>query len=112
MTFLTSVQLGLSIGAGALFSIFQGQGDRERLRLSVSNAFFLILAITLVLNGAVYLWTDPILAFLNVPEEVYGLMREYLVVISPVSSPPSSTISSPVCCGPWATPRCPWCFWR
>ena len=81
MTFLTSVQLGLSMGAGALFSIFQGQGDRERLRLSVSNAFFLILAITLVLNGAVYLWTDPILAFLNVPEEVYGLMREYLVVI-------------------------------
>ena len=31
MTFLTSVLLGLSMGAGALFSIYQGQGDRDRL---------------------------------------------------------------------------------
>ena len=31
MTFLTSILLGLSMGAGALFSIYQGQGDSQRL---------------------------------------------------------------------------------
>ena len=32
MTFLTSIFLGLSMGAGALFSIALGQGDEGRLR--------------------------------------------------------------------------------
>ena len=81
MTFLTSVLLGLSMGAGALFSIYQGQGDRDRLGRAVSNAFFLIFLITLALNACVYLWTDPILTFLQVPGDVYPLMRDYVVVI-------------------------------
>ena len=29
MTFLTSILLGMSMGAGALFAIYQGQGSRE-----------------------------------------------------------------------------------
>ena len=62
MTFLTSVQLGLSMGAGALFSIFHGPGGPGAAEALGEQRFFLILAITLVLNGAVYLWTDPILA--------------------------------------------------
>ena len=78
MTFLTSVLLGLSMGAGALFSIYQGQGDSRKLRMAIVNAFGLILAITVALNLAVYLFMDPILGFLNVPDAVYPLMREYL----------------------------------
>ena len=81
MTFLTSILLGLSMGAGAVFSIYQGKGDTERLRASILHAFGLIFAITVVLNAAVFLWIDPILASLNVPRQVYPLMREYLWII-------------------------------
>ena len=38
MTFLTSIFLGLSMGAGALYSICLGQGDMHRLRLGYSMA--------------------------------------------------------------------------
>ena len=34
MTFLTSVFLGLSMGSGALFSIYYGQNRKDRLRLA------------------------------------------------------------------------------
>ena len=39
MTFLTSVFLGLSMGSGALFSIYKGKGSDRELRLSVVHAF-------------------------------------------------------------------------
>ena len=81
MTFLTSILLGLSMGAGALFAIYQGKGDQKGLRTCVVHAFGLILAIAAVLNVAIYLFIDPIMGFLNVPDEVYGLMREYLWII-------------------------------
>ena len=81
MTFVTSVLLGLSMGAGALFSIYRGRGEETNLKSAVVHAFFLILAIAALLNVAVYLFLDPILAFLNVPDEVYPLMKNYLLVI-------------------------------
>lgn len=69
MTFLTSIFLGLSMGAGALFSIYQGRKDLSSLKLSILHAFLLILAVTLVLNLAVYAGIEPILTFLRVPDE-------------------------------------------
>ena len=66
MTFLTSIFLGLSMGAGALFSIYQGRKDLSSLKLSILHAFLLILAVTLVLNLAVYAGIEPILTFLRV----------------------------------------------
>ncbi len=81
MTFLTSILLGLSMGAGALFSIYQGRGDRARLRAAILHAFCLILVIAAALNAAAFLWIDPIMRFLKVPQEVYALMRDYLQVI-------------------------------
>ena len=81
MTFLTSVFLGLSMGSGALFSIYKGKGSDRELRLSVVHAFGLIMGVTMLLNVLVYLFTDPILWFLRVPEEVYDGMKTYLLVI-------------------------------
>ena len=81
MTFLTSIFLGLSMGAGALFSIALGQKDEARLRRAVAHAFGLIVSVTLVLNAAVYAFLDLILRFLQIPAELYGQMREYLVII-------------------------------
>ena len=81
MTFLTSVFLGLGMGAGALFSIYLGQGEQKRLRLAVMHAFVLIIGITLLVNAAVYLWMDPILRFLQIPNDVWKGMKEYLTII-------------------------------
>ena len=81
MTFLTSVFLGLSMGSGALFSIYKGKGSDRELRLSVVHAFGLIMSVTVMLNVVVYLFTDLILWFLRVPEEVYDGMKTYLLVI-------------------------------
>ena len=81
MTFLTSIFLGLSMGSGALFSIYRGRGDEDSLRSAIAHAFGLIMTVTLLLNVAVYLLIDPILTFLRVPAEVWDGMRQYLLVI-------------------------------
>ena len=81
MTFLTSVFLGLSMGSGALFSIHRGQRDESRLRSSVLHAFVLIMAVTVLINAAVYIWLDEILTLLRVPHQVWAGMKEYLLVI-------------------------------
>lgn len=81
MTFLTSILLGLCMGSGAAFSIRFGQRDEEGLKERICTSFLLIGAITLLLNVAVFLLVDEILAFLRVPQEVWSMMREYLLVI-------------------------------
>ena len=81
MTFLTSILLGLCMGSGALFSIRFGQRDEAGLRESVCASFLLIAAATLLLNGLAFACLDGLRVFLQVPAEVWGLMREYLAVI-------------------------------
>ena len=81
MTFLTSILLGLCMGSGALFSIRFGQRDEAGLRESVCASFLLIAAAALLLNGLAFACLDSLRVFLQVPAEVWGLMREYLAVI-------------------------------
>ena len=81
MIFLTSVFLGLSMGAGALFSIRRGQGDDRGLRTAAGHAFLLIAGVTAVLTATVYLLLDGILRFLQIPPALYAPMREYLAII-------------------------------
>lgn len=81
MIFLTSLFLGLSMGAGALFSIYRGNDSDENLRIAVGQAFSLIMLVTIVLNIAVYILINPIMIFLQVPDEVYRGMKIYLLII-------------------------------
>ena len=81
MTFLTSILLGLCMGSGAVFSIRFGQRDGDGLREGAHASFTLIAALTVVLNAAAFLCLDWIQVFLRVPDEVWGMMREYLAVI-------------------------------
>ena len=81
MTFLTSILLGMCMGSGAVFSIRFGEGDRARLKNSLSLSFLMIAAFAVVMNLAVFLLIDPMMGLLQVPEEVYPLMRSYLWVI-------------------------------
>lgn len=81
MTFLTSIFLGMSMGAGVLFAMEKGRGDMAGLRAAIAHAFVLILLITVVLNALLFAFVDPILRFLEVPRDVYGDMRAYLMII-------------------------------
>ena len=81
MTFLTSILLGLCMGSGVKFSICYGGGDRQGLKNCLFLSFVMIGGIALVLNAAVFLGIDVILKLLQVPGEVYDLMRSYLWVI-------------------------------
>lgn len=81
MTFLTSIFLGLSMGAGALVSIYLGKGDEIALRKTISHAFVLILTVTALINVGVYLAFDWILNFLQIPPELLGAMGDYLLII-------------------------------
>ena len=81
MTFLTSVFLGLSMGSGALFSIYYGQNRKDRLRLAILHSLVLIMAVTLLVNILVFVFLDPILTFMRVPDKVRPNMKIYLEII-------------------------------
>lgn len=81
MTFLTSIILGLAMGSGTVFSIRFGQKDRVGLKENILASFVLLGAVTVVLNIAVFAGTDLIIRFLRTPQELVGMMREYLLVI-------------------------------
>ncbi len=81
MTFLTSIILGLCMGSGALFSICFGQKDEEKLKENLSASFFFILLISIILNIISYLSLDCLKVFLNVPDEVWLDMKDYLFII-------------------------------
>ena len=81
MVFLISILLGLSMGSGTVFSLQYGAGNLPALRRSVYVSFLLIGTVTVLLNGAAFLWLDPILRWLQVPSDVYPLMHGYLWII-------------------------------
>lgn len=81
MTFLTSILLGLCMGSGAMFSIRYGEGNQKQLQEDMFVSFLMIAAVTVAINVGVFVFLDGIMRLLSVPQEVYGLMREYLWVI-------------------------------
>lgn len=81
MTFLTSILLGLCMGSGTLFSIRFGQRDAQALAESVRTSFFMIAGLTAVLNTGAFLALDQLKGFMQIPDVVWPMMREYLAVI-------------------------------
>ncbi len=81
MTFLTSILLGLAMGSGTVFSIRFGQKDDVGLKEGILASFVLLGAVTVVLNVAIFVGIDWIIWALRTPENLFALMREYLVVI-------------------------------
>lgn len=81
MTFLTSILLGLCMGSSAVFSTAYGANRKGELKKSIWASFWFILAVSLVLNLAVFAFADPILQLLQIPGEVYPLMYAYIRII-------------------------------
>ena len=81
MTFLTSILLGLCMGSGTVFSMYYGAKNNERLKKSAYTSFIMIAVCAVILSAIVFAFVDPIMAFLQVPGEVYQMMRNYLMII-------------------------------
>ena len=81
MTFLTSILLGLAMGSGTVFSIRYGERDFLGLKEGVLASFVLLGAVTLLLNAVIFAGIDWIIWVLRTPENLTGMMREYLAVI-------------------------------
>lgn len=81
MTFLTSIFLGFSMGAGALFSIYYGKGDKKALSEAITQGFLLNMGVTILVNVMVYVLLEKLLVWLQIPAEVMDGMRQYLLII-------------------------------
>lgn len=81
MVFLTSIISGLCMGSSVFFSIQFGKRAYDTIKQSFFISFFSILAVTVLLNGLVYLFLDEIIQFIQIPQEIRLLFRQYLLVI-------------------------------
>lgn len=81
MTFLTSILLGLAMGSGTVFSIRFGQKDDTALKEGILASFTLLGIVTIILNILVFAGIDWIIWFLRTPEQLVGMMKDYLIVI-------------------------------
>ena len=83
MTFLTSIMIGLAMGAGISFSYLYALKDWAKLRRALAISFAFIAFVTAVLTAASIAFTDRILRLLAVPESLMGMMKDYLRYIFP-----------------------------
>lgn len=81
MIFLTSILLGLCMGSGALFSIRFGEKNQEKLKSSIFVSFFLILAVTVVINIFSFVFINKIINFMRIPENIFKITKDYLWII-------------------------------
>lgn len=81
MTFLTSIFIGLCMGSGSVFSICFGERNESKLKERIFVSFLCIAAVAVCIEAVVTAAINPILRLMQVPDEIYGMMREYLMVI-------------------------------
>lgn len=81
MVFLTSVIIGLCMGCGSVFSVCFGAGRTDDMKERMWVSFWLVAAVALFIQVIVSLNVDWILRLLQVPAEIYDLMRGYVCII-------------------------------
>lgn len=82
MTFLTSVILGLCLGAGAFFSVAYGQKNENKIRNGKFVSLIMIGAISLLLVGLVLWQRMGIIRLLKVPQSLQVMMSTYFYYIA------------------------------
>ena len=81
MILLTSLVLGLCMGSGVVFSQLYGEGNMDKLKTAMTNAFCLIAALSLLLTALSYALLDAFIVLLRVPPEAVPDITSYLRVI-------------------------------
>lgn len=81
MTFLTSILIGLCMGCGSIFSYYYGKKDDGKMQESMFTSFLFVGVIAIVMNVIVFAGIDVILKMLQIPADIYGIMKEYTWVV-------------------------------
>ena len=77
---LTSVSMGVGIGASSVIARAEGKGDREQVTRYVTHTGFLTLVLTVGLCGSVYFFLDDLYAMMGATGEVLELVVEFAQV--------------------------------
>lgn len=83
LVLLTSVILGLCMGAGVVFSQLWGAGNREGMRRAMGSALLLTASACILLTLASCLLLPQILRWMNIPTEVAPGLSTYLQIVLP-----------------------------
>lgn len=78
LTFLNSVIIGLSLGTGAFVSMAFGRKRNDEIRGGIFMSSVFIGSLTLLITALVYIFIDPIITLLCVPNEIVGDIKSYL----------------------------------
>lgn len=78
ITFLTSVIIGLSLGTGTFISIAFGKQRDDTIRNGIFTSGVITAGITLVITALFYIFLNPIITLLQIPEELIADTRAYL----------------------------------
>ena len=81
MTFLTSVIIGLCLGSSSFVSMAYGRKDVKAIRNGIFLSSSMIGAIAVVIMALFYILVDKIILLLQVPYEIAGDMKEYLIYV-------------------------------
>lgn len=81
MVLLTSVIIGFCMGSSVVFSLIFGAKEIDKLKNCFFTAFIFIGIVTVIINVGSVIFIDEILAFINIPEEIYWDAKTYLQII-------------------------------
>ncbi len=81
MTFLTSIIIGLCLGASAYFSMVYGKKDYDKLRNAKFISLLIIGLVSLLISAIAFCQVDLIIYLLQVPDEIVALEKEYLICV-------------------------------
>jgi len=82
---ITFLILGFTMGLTTGFTVLTAQrfgaGDREGMKKSIGSAAVLSIIITVLMTAVSLLGTNPLLHWMNTPENIFDMSRKYLQVI-------------------------------
>ena len=81
MVFLTSIFIGLCMGASGVFAIYYGKNDQNGLRKSIDVSFYFIAIIAVIINITVCAGLNWIIEIFKVPKQIIMPMKAYLKII-------------------------------
>lgn len=81
VNFLTSILIGLSLGASAIFSQLFGGRNYQKLKETISTSAYFIGAVSFILAVSTFILRRPLLRLFQMPEELIGYASEYLIYI-------------------------------
>ena len=69
------------MGCGSIFSYYYGKKDDGKMQESMFTSFLFVGVIAIVMNVTVFAGIDVILKMLQIPADIYGIMKEYTWVV-------------------------------